>query len=216
MTGLRSMTIVTGRAFATRRHLSSRNSGCHLSRAAATGRRRNRSARSRPARCNLMMIGATWAAVRSSSISFAEGRPESFVRCPYCHSRDSRVIDSRELTGGESIRRRRECPVCSRRFTTYERVELAALMVVKKDGRRQEFDPEKLRAKLRIALTKRPVGEQEIQELVQKVETDLQALDQVAYIRFASVYRQFADIDELRREVEGLVVPGEEPDEVTV
>jgi transcriptional repressor NrdR len=155
------------------------------------------------------------------------------VRCPFCHSRDSRVIDSRELTGGESIRRRRECPVCSRRFTTYERVELAALMVVKKDGRRQEFDPEKLRAKLRIALTKRPVGEQEIQELVQKIETDLmalgtpevpssaigeavlrrlQALDQVAYIRYASVYRQFADIDELRREVEGLAIPGDASD----
>ena len=78
------------------------------------------------------------------------------MRCPFCHSRDSRVIDSRELTGGESIRRRRECPVCSRRFTTYERVELAALMVVKKDGRRQEFDPEKLRAKLRIALDEAP------------------------------------------------------------
>jgi transcriptional repressor NrdR len=135
------------------------------------------------------------------------------------------VIDSRELTGGDSIRRRRECPVCGRRFTTYERVEMAGLMVVKKDGRRQEFDPAKLRQKLRVALTKRPVGEEAIDALVSGVESDLLALgttevpstaigeaalrrlkdlDQVAYIRFASVYREFADLEDLRREMEGL------------
>jgi transcriptional repressor NrdR len=140
------------------------------------------------------------------------------------------VTDSREVLGGESIRRRRECPSCGRRFTTYERVELAGLVVVKKDGRRQEFNPAKLRQKLRIALTKRPVGEPEIDALVQKVEADLLALgtteipssaigesvlrhlkevDQVAYIRFASVYREFADIADLRREVEGLEGAGE-------
>ncbi|MBX3071207.1 MAG: transcriptional regulator NrdR [Thermomicrobiales bacterium] len=147
------------------------------------------------------------------------------MKCPFCHEPDSRVTDSREVQGGESIRRRRECAVCGRRFTTYERVELAALTVVKKDGRRQEFDPAKLRQKLRVSLTKRPVGEREIDMLVQKVESDLLALgttevpssaigesvlkhlkelDQVAYIRFASVYREFADIEDLRREVEGL------------
>jgi len=147
------------------------------------------------------------------------------VRCPFCRARDSRVIDSRELSGGESIRRRRECPACGRRFTTYERVEMAALTVVKKDGRRQEFDPAKLRQKLRVALTKRPVGEQAIDELVAAVESDLLALgtsevpstaigeavlkrlkdlDHVAYIRFASVYREFADLEDLRREMEGL------------
>ena len=147
------------------------------------------------------------------------------MKCPFCHARDSRVIDSREVVGGESIRRRRECVVCARRFTTYERIELAGLVVVKKDGRRQEFDPSKLRQKLRVALTKRPVGEREIEALVQRVEADLHALgtsevpssaigesvlrhlkelDEVAYIRFASVYRQFADLDDLRREVEGL------------
>src|SRR5215217_1269321 len=147
------------------------------------------------------------------------------MRCPFCHARDSRVIDSREVVGGESIRRRRECVSCARRFTTYERVELAGLVVVKKDGRRQEFDPTKLRQKLRVALTKRPVGEREIDLLVQKVEAELHALsttevpssaigeavlrnlkevDQVAYIRFASVYREFADLEDLRREVEGL------------
>jgi len=147
------------------------------------------------------------------------------MKCPFCHVPDSRVTDSREVLGGESIRRRRECPACGRRFTTYERVELAGLLVVKKDGRRQEFNPGKLRQKLRVALTKRPVGEREIDMLVQKIEADLLALgttevpstaigesvlkhlktvDQVAYIRFASVYREFADIEELRREVEGL------------
>jgi len=147
------------------------------------------------------------------------------MKCPFCQSRDSRVIDSRDLAGGDSIRRRRECVVCGRRFTTYERVELGGLIVVKKDGRRQEFDPVKLRQKIRVALTKRPVGEQEIDRLVQKIEGEMLALgtpevpssaigeavlrnlkelDQVAYIRFASVYRSFADIEDLSREVEGL------------
>jgi len=147
------------------------------------------------------------------------------MKCPYCHHEDSRVIDSREVLSGDAIRRRRECPDCDRRFTTYERVELAALVVVKKDGRRQEFNPNKLKQKLRVALTKRPVGEEEIDALMQRVEADLLALgttevpsseigesalkhlrevDQVAYIRFASVYRSFADIEELKREVEGL------------
>lgn len=147
------------------------------------------------------------------------------MKCPYCHAPDSRVTDSREVSGGASIRRRRECAVCNRRFTTFERVELAGLVVVKKDGRRQEFDPGKLRQKLRVALTKRPVGEDEIDLLVQRVEADLHALgtsevpsssigesvlrhlkrlDHVAYIRFASVYREFTDLQDLKREVEGL------------
>ncbi len=150
------------------------------------------------------------------------------MRCPFCRAPDSRVIDSRELSGGDTIRRRRECPVCGRRFTTYERVERVSLVVVKKDGRRQEFDPAKLRQKLRVALTKRPVGEEAIDALLARVEThllalgtaevpssaigeavlrELKALDEVDYIRFASVYRQFQDIDDLRREVEGLRTP---------
>lgn len=150
------------------------------------------------------------------------------MRCPFCRAPDSRVIDSRELSGGDSIRRRRECVVCGRRFTTYERVENASLVVVKKDGRRQEFDPAKLRQKLRVALTKRPVGEEDINALLTRVEAELlargtaevpssaigeavlrelKALDEVAYIRFASVYRQFQDIDDLRREVEELRAP---------
>jgi transcriptional repressor NrdR len=154
------------------------------------------------------------------------------MRCPYCHEPDSRVTDSRELSGGDSIRRRRECNSCGRRFTTYERVEPVSLMIVKKDGRRQEFDPVKLRQKLRVALTKRPVGEAEIDALIARVEAallargtaevpssaigeavlqELKALDEVAYIRFASVYRQFQDIEDLRREVEELrAAPGDD------
>ena len=88
------------------------------------------------------------------------------MRCPYCQARDTKVVDSRELSNGSGIRRRRECASCLRRFTTYERVESGALMVVKRDGRREEFDPRKLRDKLRIALTKRPVSQEEIDRIV--------------------------------------------------
>jgi transcriptional repressor NrdR len=147
------------------------------------------------------------------------------VRCPYCRARDTRVIDSRDLNSGDAIRRRRECVVCSRRFTTYERFEMASLMVVKKDGRREEWDPVKLRQKLRVALTKRPIGEKQIDEFIAGVESDLLSLgtpevpsasigeavlkrlkdlDHVAYIRFASVYREFTDVADLKRELEDL------------
>ncbi len=147
------------------------------------------------------------------------------MRCPFCRSSDSRVIDSRELGGGESIRRRRECPHCRRRFTTYERVETVSLVVVKKDGRREEFNPDKLRMKLRVALTKRPISEDQVDALISRIEgqllalgvrevpsgvvgeaalRELKELDQVAYIRFASVYREFADLEDLRREMEDL------------
>jgi transcriptional repressor NrdR len=135
------------------------------------------------------------------------------------------VIDSRELVSGDGIRRRRECPACGRRFTTYERVEPAGLMVIKRDGRREEFDSRKLRDKLRLALTKRPVSQDEVDRIVATVERELlsmgttevpstligeivlrelKELDEVAYIRFASVYRRFADLDDLRREMEAL------------
>ena len=150
------------------------------------------------------------------------------MKCPYCQAPDSRVTDSREVSGGSAIRRRRECSACSRRFTTFERVEQGGLVVVKKDGRRQDFDPGKLRQKLRVALTKRPVGEEQIDKMVQRVEADLLALgqsevpssaigesllqqlkqvDHVAYIRFASVYREFADLQDLKREVDVLSDP---------
>ncbi|MCC6313229.1 MAG: transcriptional repressor NrdR [Thermomicrobiales bacterium] len=151
------------------------------------------------------------------------------MRCPYCRAGDSRVVDSREVGGGVSIRRRRECPSCNRRFTTYERVEDVALMIVKKDGRREPFDPVKLRQKLRVALTKRPVGEADIDALIARVEAGLLALgtaeapsttigeavlrelkdlDEVAYIRFASVYRQFTDLDDLMQAVQSMRAGG--------
>jgi transcriptional repressor NrdR len=147
------------------------------------------------------------------------------MRCPFCRSPETRVIDSREIADGDSIRRRRVCGECARRFTTYERIESGGLRVVKRSGRRQEFDPRKLREKLRIALTKRPVSEQEIDRIVATVEAELlslgtvevpsttigeivlrelKQLDEVAYIRFASVYRRFADVDDLRRELDDL------------
>ncbi len=155
------------------------------------------------------------------------------MRCPFCQARDSRVVDSRELGSGESIRRRRECAACGRRFTTYERVESGGLMVVKRDGRREEFDARKLRDKLRIALTKRPVAQGEIDRIITTVETELLAMgtvevpsteigeivlrelkqiDEVAYIRFASVYRSFADLQDLRREMDVLSGTLNEPD----
>ena len=150
------------------------------------------------------------------------------MRCPFCSSRDTRVLDKRDADDVPMTRRRRECQSCGGRFTTYERPEMATLMVVKKDGRRQDFDPVKLRQKLRVALTKRPVGEDAIDDILTRVEADLlargtaevpssaigesvlrelKALDEVAYIRFASVYRQFQDIEDLRREVEELRTP---------
>jgi transcriptional repressor NrdR len=147
------------------------------------------------------------------------------MRCPYCQERESRVVDSRELSNGTGIRRRRECVSCGRRFTTYERVESGALIVVKRDGRREEFDPRKLRDKLRIALTKRPVSQEEIDRIVSTVEArllelgtvevpstaigeialrELRQIDEVAYIRFASVYLSFSDLEDLRREIDVL------------
>ena len=155
------------------------------------------------------------------------------MRCPFCQARDSRVVDSRELGSGESIRRRRECAACGRRFTTYERVESGGLMVVKRDGRREEFDARKLRDKLRIALTKRPVAQAEVDRIITAVETELLAMgtvevpstaigeivlrelkqvDEVAYIRFASVYRSFADLQDLRREMDVLIGTVDESD----
>ncbi len=147
------------------------------------------------------------------------------MRCSYCGAPDSRVIDSRELGSGESIRRRRECQVCGRRFTTYERAEAVSVYVVKRDGRREEYDPRKLRLSVRIAATKRPVSEATIDRLVAEVEralfdlgqrevpsttvgelvmARLRDLDSVTYIRFASVYRNFTDLAEMRDAIDRL------------
>jgi transcriptional repressor NrdR len=147
------------------------------------------------------------------------------MRCPQCEARDSRVVDSRDLDDSITIRRRRECAACGTRFTTYERIEAARLVVVKRDGTRQEFDRAKLASGLRTALTRRPVPDDAAEAAADEIEAELRAngltevpssrvgelaqeklraLDQIAYIRFASVYRSFEDLEELKREVDSL------------
>jgi transcriptional repressor NrdR len=147
------------------------------------------------------------------------------MRCPQCGARDTRVVDSRDLDESVTIRRRRECAACSNRFTTYERVETARLVVVKRDGIRQEFDRAKLAAGIRKALTRRPVPESAAEQAADEIEAELRAtglsevpstrvgvmameklrgIDQIAYIRFASVYRSFEDLEDLKREVDSL------------
>jgi transcriptional repressor NrdR len=147
------------------------------------------------------------------------------MRCPQCEARDTRVVDSRDLDEPGAIRRRRECSVCGTRFTTYERIESARLVVVKRDGLRQEFDRAKLVSGLRKALTRRPVAEDAAERAADEIEAELRAggmtevpssrigemaqaklrdLDQIAYIRYASVYRSFEDLEELKREVDSL------------
>ena len=147
------------------------------------------------------------------------------MRCPFCDNSDSRVVDSRDVDGG--IRRRRQClrPACASRFTTYERVQAVAMYVVKKDGRREEFSRAKLLGGLRKACEKRPLAAAAVEALAADIESALYAsnaaeapssvvgelvierlrdLDPVAYVRFASVYRQFADVDSFREELEAL------------
>lgn len=147
------------------------------------------------------------------------------MRCPHCGERDSRVVDSRDLDESATIRRRRECSACSTRFTTYERVEAARLVIVKRDGTRQEFDRDKLASGLRKALTRRPVADDAAEVAADAIEAELRAagvtevpssqvgaramerlrtLDQIAYIRFASVYQSFEDLEDLKREVDSL------------
>jgi transcriptional repressor NrdR len=148
------------------------------------------------------------------------------MQCPYCREMDSRVVDSRLAAGGTVTWRRRECDSCKRRFTTYERVEHTLPTVVKKDGERVPFEREKVLRSLRIACNKRPVsadaleehaealerelaesGEKEVPTLVigERVMQRLKTLDDVAYVRFASVYRSFRDIDEFMVEMNKLV-----------
>jgi transcriptional repressor NrdR len=150
------------------------------------------------------------------------------MQCPSCRSMDSRVVDSRLVAGGTVTWRRRECDACKRRFTTYERLEVTLPAVVKKDGQREPFDRNKVLKSLRIACNKRPVstdtleeqaealerelsesGEREVTSLVigERVMERLKTLDQVAYVRFASVYKSFRDIDEFMREMSMLVRP---------
>jgi transcriptional repressor NrdR len=151
------------------------------------------------------------------------------MRCPYCNHLQDRVIDSRESKEGESIRRRRECEKCQRRFTTYERIDEIPYMVVKKDGRRERFDRQKVLSGLLRACEKRPVSAGKLESIVDAAETflteaqererstseigelimdQLKQIDTVAYIRFASVYRDFKDVREFKEELEGLLGGG--------
>ena len=151
------------------------------------------------------------------------------MRCPYCNFSDNKVIDSRPSDDDSTIRRRRECCNCGERFTTYERVELMPLMVIKKDGSRQPFDREKLIAGIMKSCEKRPVTTAQIEEIVHTIEQSegnklrreipsfeigelvleqLRGIDEVAYIRFASVYREFADVSSFLEELGGLFKAG--------
>jgi transcriptional repressor NrdR len=147
------------------------------------------------------------------------------VKCPFCAQQDNKVIDSRLSKEGQVIRRRRHCDKCSRRFTTYERIEEIMPLVVKKDGRREAFDRQKIVQGVKLACQKRPVSSEQIDQLVEAVERKLQELgerevattaigdivmkllqelDAVAYVRFASVYRSFQDIGEFMSELRDL------------
>jgi transcriptional repressor NrdR len=151
------------------------------------------------------------------------------VNCPYCGFPDSRVVDSRETESKEAIRRRRECAACGQRFTTYEKIEEIPITVVKRDGSTELFHPEKLLRGLSRACTKRRVSVERLQGVVADIERELreegayevpservgkmalerlQQIDLVAYIRFASVYRQFESIEEFKRELEQLAKEG--------
>ena len=148
------------------------------------------------------------------------------MRCPFCNSSDTKVTDSRDTDDGASIRRRRQCLVCNRRFTTYETVEQTPLRVIKKNGTRELFDKNKLRNGLIRACEKRNISTGQIEEIVNTVERtirnelkqevptevignlimeELRKLDQVAYVRFASVYREFKDLDSFMSELETLM-----------
>lgn len=150
------------------------------------------------------------------------------MHCPFCKALDTKVIDSRLIGEGDQIRRRRECPDCSERFTTFESAELILPQIIKRDGSRNAFDENKLRAGMLIALRKRPVSTEQIDAVVQRlirrmraagereinsqllgawVMEELYSLDKVAYVRFASVYRSFEDVDEFHQEIKRLQNP---------
>ncbi len=146
------------------------------------------------------------------------------MKCPYCNHTESKVTDSRD-TGTYTIRRRRECAKCSRRFTTYEYIEMTPVYIIKKDGRREKFDRNKIKKGIMKALEKRPIGHEEIEGMLDSIEEKirrcgreeiessiigefvmelLKKIDQVAYIRFASVYRSFTDVSSFEKELKTL------------
>ena len=148
------------------------------------------------------------------------------MRCPFCDNEDTKVIDSRPIDDGKAIRRRRECEKCGKRFTTYEKVETTIIMIIKKDGSRQAFDRDKLMNGIIKACEKRPVALADIEGVVDSIQRglnnmmekevkstflgelvmeQLKDLDEVAYVRFASVYRSFKDVNTFIKEIEALV-----------
>jgi transcriptional repressor NrdR len=181
-----------------------------------------------------LVVRYGWPTTSCGPASFPGDLPP--VRCPSCGERDTRVVDSRDLDDAATIRRRRECAACVTRFTTYERVESARLLVVKRSGAREEFDRSKLASGLEKALTRRPVPAGAAEAAAEAIEGELRsqginevgsaivgqmamerlrAIDQIAYIRFASVYQSFDDLAQLKREVDSLysartdAVPGQ-------
>ena len=148
------------------------------------------------------------------------------MRCPFCSHTQARVVDSRASKEGDAIRRRRECLNCGRRFTTYERIEEVAQMVIKKDGRRENFDRWKLKSGILKAVEKRPISLDQVDGMIDEIERELfntsdhevttkavgesvmnklRQLDEVAYVRFASVYRQFKDLNEFMAELKDML-----------
>jgi transcriptional repressor NrdR len=142
------------------------------------------------------------------------------MRCPYCSNDETQVVETRESDEGDVVRRRRRCLTCDKRFTTYERAEVALPAVVKKSGARMEFDPAKVRASMTLALRKRPVSIEQVDAALERIQDkllatgarevpsarvgelvmrELKRLDKIAYVRFASVYRSFEDVDEFSR-----------------
>jgi len=142
------------------------------------------------------------------------------MRCPFCSHTETQVVETRESDEGDVVRRRRRCLACDKRFTTYERAEIALPVVVKKDGTRADFDPTKLRASMQLALRKRPVSIEQVDAAMDRIQEtlltsgareipstrlgelvmrELKRIDKVAYVRFASVYRSFEDVDEFRQ-----------------
>jgi transcriptional repressor NrdR len=142
------------------------------------------------------------------------------MRCPFCSFDETQVVETRDSDEGDVVRRRRRCHACDKRFTTYERAEIALPSVVKKDGTRADFDPTKIRASMQLALRKRPVSVEQIDAAMERIQDkllnsgarevpstrlgelvmrELKRIDKVAYVRFASVYRSFEDVDEFRQ-----------------
>jgi len=150
------------------------------------------------------------------------------MKCPYCGEDNTQVVDTRENEDGDTVRRRRRCLACDKRFTTYERIELQLPLVVKKNGSRVDYDREKLRGSMMLALRKRPVNAESVESALDRIEEklvqlaerevaservgelvmrELKKLDKVAYIRFASVYRNFEDVDEFSEAIREVKTP---------